>query len=478
VTLRERGKYQGILGSCVGLGNTLGPFLAAVFVEKASWRALFWFISPLVLLSGAITLVVVPSKRPTDSIMSKVRKVDYLGSLFSTAGIILLLIPISGGGTYFAWKSPMVIVMLNLGGICMVLFLVTEWKVARLPIMPRKCSDSPFSLPLSNFSSCSQHAQRRPPSFTVRLFRSPAVSAILAQNFLYGIVYYSILYYLPIYFQAVRRFTPLASAALQITVVIGQSLASIASGQYISRCGRYGELLWLGYGLWTLGAALTCLFSRTIPVPAIAAILFIEGIGVGNCFQPTLIASQAHCLKADRAVIISTRNFCRTLGGATGLAVSASLFSNVLQSHLSHSHHSLPRSYLKTITSSIFTVPDLQHLSNAQRNDVLDAYMAASRALFIMWVPIMAVCWASCVFVKDRGLTRPDEMEETALVVADVEGGKSSAQEQHGLDDATPAYEMEEGGGKSGNENSNETGNKKAPVADSKRIEKNTGSCG
>jgi hypothetical protein len=123
-------------------------------------------------------------------------------------------------------------------------------------------------------------------------------------------------------------------------------------------------------------------------------------------------------------------------------------------------------------------VPDLQHLSNAQRNDVLDAYMAASRALFIMWVPIMAVCWASCVFVKDRGLTRPDEMEETALVVADVEGGKSSAQEQHGLDDATPAYEMEEGGGKNGNENSNETGNKKAPVADSKRIEKNTGSCG
>lgn len=141
MTLRERGKYQGILGSCVGLGNTLGPFLAAVFVEKASWRALFWFISPLVLLSGAITLFVVPSKRPTDSIMSKVRKVDYLGSLFSTAGIILLLIPISGGGTYFAWKSPMVIVMLNLGGICMVLFLVTEWKVARLPIMPRKCSD-------------------------------------------------------------------------------------------------------------------------------------------------------------------------------------------------------------------------------------------------------------------------------------------------------------------------------------------------
>ncbi len=61
VTLENRGKYsryvgriwtdfnyryQGILGPCVSLGNTIGPFLAAAFVEKSTWRGLFWCICP------------------------------------------------------------------------------------------------------------------------------------------------------------------------------------------------------------------------------------------------------------------------------------------------------------------------------------------------------------------------------------------------------------------------------------------------
>ncbi|OCL07428.1 MFS general substrate transporter [Glonium stellatum] len=41
VTLEERGKFQGILGSCVGLGNTVGPFLAAAFTKTTSWRDTF-----------------------------------------------------------------------------------------------------------------------------------------------------------------------------------------------------------------------------------------------------------------------------------------------------------------------------------------------------------------------------------------------------------------------------------------------------
>jgi MFS family permease len=33
IALKERGKYQGISGSCVGLGNMVGPFLAAAFIQ-------------------------------------------------------------------------------------------------------------------------------------------------------------------------------------------------------------------------------------------------------------------------------------------------------------------------------------------------------------------------------------------------------------------------------------------------------------
>lgn len=67
-----------------------------------------------------------------------------------------------------------------------------------------------------------------------------------------GAVYQVFLYYLPLYYQNARGWAPLSSAAMVIPMVVVQSMASIGSGQYISRMRRYGELLWIGFGIWTL----------------------------------------------------------------------------------------------------------------------------------------------------------------------------------------------------------------------------------
>ncbi|KAL6242763.1 hypothetical protein RBB50_010409 [Rhinocladiella similis] len=386
VTLRERGRYQGILGSCIGVGNIIGPFLAAAFTETTTWRAMFWFVSPLAILAGGIVLIVLPQKTPSGSFMSKFRKIDFIGSVFSTAGMILLLIPISGGGSYFKWRSVMVIVMFIFGGLCMIAFVLVEWKVAQLPTMP------------------------------IRLFKNRAVCVILLQNFLFGSVYYSILYYIPIALQNVRGLNPMASAGIIVCMVVAQSITSVASGQYISRRGRYGEVLWFGYGVWTIGAALCCIFTRSLPIWAMAIFLAVEGVGVGCCFQPTLVASQAHCVKADRAVVISTRNFCRTFGAATGLAICAAIFSNVLQACLPAS---LPESFRQTVTASIFKTPNLSVLNPDQREGVLDAYAHAARAVFILWAPTMLLCFLSMTFVEDKGLERPDEKSNPVPVPVD-----------------------------------------------------------
>ena len=120
----------------------------------------------------------------------------------------------------------------------------------------------------------------------VRLFNNIPLAAMLIQNFLIGIVFYSLLYYLPIYYQTARRMGLLASAALLIPVVVPQAIASALSGQYISRRKRYGEVLWTGYICWVLGTGLHCIFSSTTPIVAIAFILIVEGTGVGLVFQP------------------------------------------------------------------------------------------------------------------------------------------------------------------------------------------------
>lgn len=114
---------------------------------------------------------------------------------------------------------------------------------------------------------------------------------MLIQNFLIGIVFYSLLYYLPIYYQSARRMSLLTSAAMIIPIVIPQAIASALSGQYISRRKRYGEVLWTGYICWVIGTALHCIFSRTLSVVAIIFILIVEGVGVGLVFQPSKFLS-------------------------------------------------------------------------------------------------------------------------------------------------------------------------------------------
>lgn len=71
-----------------------------------------------------------------------------------------------------------------------------------------------------------------------------------------------------------------------------------------------------------------------------------------------LVAAQAHSSKADRAVVISSQNFLRSLGGACGLAVASALFSNTLFNKLP-SPPSLPENTYNGIISSVFSVPDL-----------------------------------------------------------------------------------------------------------------------
>lgn len=97
VTLEERGKYQGIISSMVGVGSATGPFIAAAFVSQSSWRGFFYMLSPLGALSCVVAWYFLPSKPPTAGFKESMKKVDWLGLLTSSIAVIFLLIPISGG---------------------------------------------------------------------------------------------------------------------------------------------------------------------------------------------------------------------------------------------------------------------------------------------------------------------------------------------------------------------------------------------
>ncbi|KAI0166549.1 major facilitator superfamily domain-containing protein [Xylariaceae sp. FL1272] len=371
VTLEQRGKYQGIIGSCVGLGNVTGPFLAAAFISRLTWRAFWWLLAPLTAAVGVMSCFLLPSMPPTVHFKESLKKIDYAGVILSSIGVIFLLIPISGGGAYFNWNSPMVISMLVIGAISWILFVLWEWKGARLPMLP------------------------------VQFFRNPVLCVLLTQSFLLGGVYQAYLYYLPLYLQNARQFSVLRSAAILASLVVTQAVTSIISGYYISHFKRWKEVIFTGFGSWLLGAGLALLYKRDSSAGMIVGPLILIGFGVGNVFQPTLIAVQSHVSKSRRAVVISNRNFFRCCGGAVGLAVSAAVLQAALRANL-------PLEY-RSIANDAYSLPSL---TGPGRDIVLDAFMAASRAVFILQLPLLGLCFLGCFFLKDRGLQPMEEEEE------------------------------------------------------------------
>ncbi|KAJ5554649.1 hypothetical protein N7513_004608 [Penicillium frequentans] len=377
VTLEQRGKYQGILGAALGIGNVIGPFIAAAFIMDSTWRGFFWLISPLAACSAVVGYFLIPNNAKKSDFWQNIKRIDWWGVLASSVGIIFLLIPISGGGSYFQWDSAMVISMLVIGGLSFIAFVFIEWKVASLPMLP------------------------------MVFFKNRVIVALFLQSFLLGAVYQAYLYYLPLYYQNGRGWDPIVSAALTAPMVTCQSIASVCSGQYISRIKRYGEIIWVGFGLWTLGAGLMLLFGRHTHPAVIAVIVGITGIGIGFTFQPTLVALQAHCTKSQRAVSISNRNFFRCMGGSVGLAVSAALLQATLRSNLP--------SQLSYLADSSYSIPSQSSVSAKEWNEILSSYSKASHSVFILQVPLIGVCFLACALVRDRGLERvkdPEEIEE------------------------------------------------------------------
>ncbi|KAL4811451.1 major facilitator superfamily domain-containing protein [Aspergillus unguis] len=413
VTLEQRGKYQGILGASLGIANVVGPFVAAALILRSTWRGFFWMLAPLAACSIVVGYFLIPDAARKDSLSTNFKRIDYFGILASSIGIIFLLIPISGGGSYFEWDSPMVISMLVIGGLSFVAFFFIEWKVAVLPMVP------------------------------MEFFKNKVIVALFLQSFLLGAVYQAYLYYLPLYYQNARGWSPIVSAALTAPMVACQSISSVLSGQYISRRKRYGEVIWFGFGTWTLGAGLTLLFKTNTHPAVIAVIVGVTGVGIGCTFQPTLVAFQAHCTKRQRAVVISDRNFFRCMGGACGLAVSGAVLQATLRSHL-------PSGY-EHLSDSTYSLPAQSSVPADVWGGILNAYTQASRSVFILQVPLIGVCFLACLLVKDRGLERPKdaaevEEERRQRELEDKEkGGDSSGTTSQAL---TPArsFERDESG--------------------------------
>lgn len=115
---------SGTIGFCAGL--LVGGFLTS----SLGWRYIFYLIVIITGLLGILGAIVIPKDVAPDH----KPKMDYVGCILSTGGLILLQFVLSSGGDY-GWSTPFIIALLVVAVALLVAFVVFQ-KFISYPIMP------------------------------------------------------------------------------------------------------------------------------------------------------------------------------------------------------------------------------------------------------------------------------------------------------------------------------------------------------
>ncbi|RMJ18180.1 hypothetical protein CDV36_002152 [Fusarium kuroshium] len=382
VPLRERGKYQGILGAVVAIANGVGPVIGGALSSKSqdSWRWIFRMQLPLTLFTTCCVLFSMPLKKVEGDWRLKLKAVDFLGIFLALAGMTVVILGLTWGGNDFSWNSVQVITTLVVGTAVSVAFILWQWKGPRYPLIP------------------------------LHIFKSKIVNGACLTMAINGWNFVMQVYYVPSFYQLVYGYSATKAGAMLLPITLLQTVSSTLSGLVVHWVGRYRECILFGWLCWAVGLGLMSTLDEHTGVGKQIGYSILIGVGVGNTLQPALIATQAGVDRRDMAVVTSFRNFVRNLGATLGLAVCGTVLNNILANSLSALD--LDSKETKTLLGNPQTFLDTVSSSEAERirSVLIPAYRKGFRIIFLVGASVAALAFVlAFVLMPQVELTRPDD---------------------------------------------------------------------
>jgi EmrB/QacA subfamily drug resistance transporter len=361
VSPRERGKWVGLFGAVFGVSSVAGPLIGGFLTSHTSWRWIFYVNLPL----GAIALVVLAVTLP--GARERVEHaVDYLGTLLLAASLSSIVLATTLGGTQFAWGSPLIVGLGVLAVAALVAFVAVERRAAE-PVLPPK------------------------------LFRNRVFTVTSAIGFVVGFALFGALTYLPLFQQIVRGASPTESGLQLVPVMAGVLIASIASGQIISRTGRYKAWPVAGTAVACAGMfALSTMDERTGTAQA-AGQMFVLGLGLGMVMQVLVLAVQNAVGYEDLGVATSGATLFRSIGGSIGTAILGTIFTNRLDHLLSASGPGVG-GIGALDPSALAELPPAQHAT------FIEAFTDSLDLVFLVAACVLAVAFLLSWLLEERPL--------------------------------------------------------------------------
>lgn len=412
VPLHRRPLFQGLFGAVFGLASVVGPLLGGAFTSKVTWRWCFYINLPFggVAAIFIFFLLTIPDRSTTHlPNREKLAQMDFLGIFFLLPGVVCLLLALQWGGSKYDWNSGRIIALLVLAGVLAIAFVLVQIF--------------------------------RPETATIppRIFAQRSIAAGFCATFTVGASMMIVVYYLPIWFQAIEGVSAVDSGIRLLPLVLSMVLASISSGALIARVGYYTPFMLFGCMLLSIGAGLLTTLQINTSEGRWIGYQIIYGFGMGCTFQAPNLAAQTVLPTKDVPVGTSLMFFGQLLGGAIFTSVGSNVLSNELLKHLAGIPGINPAQLLSQGATGL-----TQGLAPSAVTPVLSAYNESLRV--VLQVGLVMTCltilgalaleWRSVKSKKPRKTDEHNAAEEGA--VAD-KVGPAAADAETTEDDHTEA---------------------------------------
>jgi len=303
---RERGRWQGMIGATFGLSSLIGPLLGGwltdgqhIFSLVTDWRWTFLINVPIGIAALIVIAIFCPPLRHDAH-----PRIDYAGAGLLTVvlGVLILAVDntkeiFSGFLTSTGW---------SLAGLRVAMYAIVALALIGFVLVERKASEP--ILPLRFFGN-----------------RNYVMLIIIAG--LFGAAFLGSILYLTQFNQQVFGASPTTSGLMLLPMVGGLMFTSIASGQVISRIGRYKIFMQVGFVVATVCVLLLSILDPGSQYWQEAIIMVFIGMGMGVAMPTLNLAIQNEFEQRDLGVATSSSQLFRSLGSTIGTAAFGALLT-------------------------------------------------------------------------------------------------------------------------------------------------------
>lgn len=386
IPLKQRGLYQGLSNIMFGLGSGIGGPLGGWMNDTFGWRSAFLFQIPILVFSFVlVTLKVsvpISQEVKNQSLYSKMRRMDFLGSatLAITIGCLLLGFSIKSS-EFLPWSHPLIYGLFITSAVFAIIFGAVEARWSPYPVMPLYLvtQRTPLAVCLAN------------------LFGSMAA--------------FITIYNVPLYFSAVRLSSSTDTGLHLLPHSIALSSGSVFAGWVMRRTGKLYTLTLVSAALAVYSSIQIAMWNENSSQWHLWVDIVPQGFGMASLITTTLIAVIACVAKTDVAVATGITYLFRTTGQVLGVSLGGTLLQNILLSKLRQRIHGPNAEEL--ISRIRHSTDVVKSLDPMLRRSVVESYADALRVVFICQLVLNILALLCCTAIQENPLPGTFEEQES-----------------------------------------------------------------